>query len=254
MELRSRPKENSDRNKHKVKVIWRSFFGFRRRKGKLNVGLGRKVFLCCSSTVFILISETHVCHVCPPKWWSPSSTTLVSTAESVHCHGRKGMEAVGPQWEACGKGRCLLTSLRFMLLLVTRPEENSSPEREFWQYEVKERHWTFDSCYKSRWDRTERALLAQTELPSTQSGSQTQTRRLHPCLLFGIQPVLCAWKKGAQCNLCLYVPRNLLNHGQALSRTEQAGTGQNCARELTDNDTSVLKNCAVAQGFYLLWK
>lgn len=157
MELRSRPKENSDRNKHKVKVIWRSFFGFRRTKGKLNVGLGRKLFLCCSSTVFILISETHVCHVCPPKWWSLSSTTLVSTAESVHCHGRKGMETVGPQWEACGKGRCLLTSLRFMLLLVTRPEENSSPDREFWQYEVKERHWTFDSCYKARWDRTESA-------------------------------------------------------------------------------------------------
>lgn len=44
-------------------------------------------------------------------------------------------------------------------------------------------------------------------------------------------------------SLCLYVPCNLLNHGQALCRTEKAGTVQNCARELTDNDTSVLKSC-----------
>lgn len=106
MEPRSQPKEDSGRNRHWVKVIWRGFFVFFffcfRRKGKLSVSLGWELFLCCSSAVFILISETQR-HVCPPKQWSLSSTTLVPTAESVCCQGGKGTETVGPQWEACGK-------------------------------------------------------------------------------------------------------------------------------------------------------
>lgn len=77
------------------------FFGLGKTKGKLNVDLGvvitgRELFLCCSSTAFIIVSETH-CHVCPPKRCSLSPTTLVPTAESVHCQGGKGIEMVGQQ-------------------------------------------------------------------------------------------------------------------------------------------------------------
>lgn len=55
-------------------------------------------------------------------------TTLVSTAESVCCQGGRdwkwwdGIEWVGAT--SLGKGRCLPTPLRFMLLLVTGEQQS----------------------------------------------------------------------------------------------------------------------------------